>query len=74
MQKTSAPAPPAAPWIVRGMFVLFVLVAFVDSYPWLALSAVAALTVAWVLIDRAKRAWKSGTTQFEKIMNEELNG
>lgn len=51
---------------------LFILVAYGDTYPWRALSATAVLFVVWLVIGAVKRWWKSGSTMFDKIMDEEL--
>lgn len=52
--------------------ILIVLVALSDGYPWYALTATVALVALWFALDRVKRWWKSGTADFEKIMEEEL--
>lgn len=58
---------------ILAMLALFVLVAIGDTYPWHALAATGALLVLWLVIDLAKRWWKSGTAKFAKIMDEELS-
>lgn len=62
----------SAAGVMLTMVALFVLVAFGDAYPWHAVAACAVLIVVWLVITRVKRWWKSGTTAFESIMDEEL--
>ena len=55
-----------------AMIALGVLVLFGEDHPWPALIAIAGVATLWGVIHAIKKWWKSGSRDFDKIMEEEL--